>query len=146
MRSFFSSDSVSELVFSWQAYGLIRKYGTQGVPPTGRPRDSRKVERDRFKSIDYFQSSPKALERKRLSAASRSEIRNRLILFDGLICATIRARTQLVSVRTDIPMYLAAAAGLRYPGFIVTISFFFMTLGTISSVAIWGACTTIPAP
>jgi len=67
-----------------------------------------------------------AAERKRLSAASRSEIRNRLLLFDGLICATIRARTQLESVRTVIPMYLAAAAGLRYPGFIVTVSFFFM--------------------
>jgi hypothetical protein len=58
-------------------------------------------------------SSPIAADLKRLRAASRSAILNRLTLFEGLIWATSLDLTQLVSVLTDTPRYLAAAAVLR---------------------------------
>ena len=45
---FLPFNSVSELVFSWPAYGLIRKYG---APRAGRPPDHRKIQRDQPCSV-----------------------------------------------------------------------------------------------
>lgn len=69
------------------------------------------------------QPSPNALIRKRSRAASRSEILKRQTRVDGLIWATRLDFTQFDSVRTVTLMYFAAAAGLRYPGLIVALSF-----------------------
>lgn len=59
------------------------------------------------------QYSPIARVRNRLRAASRSAILKRLTLLDGLIWATILARTQFVNVLTLTPRYRAAPAALR---------------------------------
>jgi hypothetical protein len=61
----------------------------------------------------FSYSSPIAADLKRLRAASRSVILNRLTLFEGLIWATSLDLTQFASVLTDTPRYLAAAAVLR---------------------------------
>ena len=58
-------------------------------------------------------SSPIEADLNRLRAASRSAILKRLTLLDGLIWATILARTQFVNVLTLTPRYRAAPAALR---------------------------------